>query len=370
MSDVFVDYFQLLEVHMLASSDAIKASYKRLAAKHHPDNGGSEQIFHQIQQAYDTLTHQKDRKEYLNAWKKTYLSYNQLLDKSFIMSDYDMAFNAARETLGEYMFFIQNHRYDLAYDLLSRVNKKHLFKREFTKWQQCVGEIHHLLEMDYMIDTFNEHQHLQKFVEHDFKVITFRVKVKEYNCILNRTETEYFSRDMVYEDHQWRIFLPNIDVKAITKKYKQIINVYRKKWTVKEHRFKQNDHFYTKFMSQEGFLNNMEYERLRHVRYDHVFSVVRLNINEGFKMYHHLIEKILEKETRQMDSFTNWNKSDYLVLLPETTDGGARVVVDKLKHRFEDVEGLNFSLKYISIQYDIKSVKDLIRQLIKKDEIV
>lgn len=55
------DYFNILGVDQNASNDDIKKAYKRLAMKHHPDRGGDQAKFQEIQEAYDTLTDPQKR---------------------------------------------------------------------------------------------------------------------------------------------------------------------------------------------------------------------------------------------------------------------------------------------------------------------
>jgi len=50
------DYFNTLGVNANASDDEIKKAYKRLAMKHHPDRGGDQAKFQEIQEAYDVLS--------------------------------------------------------------------------------------------------------------------------------------------------------------------------------------------------------------------------------------------------------------------------------------------------------------------------
>ena len=50
------DYYQILGVERTASPDDIKRAYRRLAAKHHPDRGGSTEEFQRIEEAYRNLS--------------------------------------------------------------------------------------------------------------------------------------------------------------------------------------------------------------------------------------------------------------------------------------------------------------------------
>lgn len=55
------DYFNILGVASTANDEEIKKAYKRLAMKHHPDRGGNQERFQEIQEAYDTLTNPERR---------------------------------------------------------------------------------------------------------------------------------------------------------------------------------------------------------------------------------------------------------------------------------------------------------------------
>jgi molecular chaperone DnaJ len=60
------DYYLLLGVPRDASPAAIKAAYRRLAKRYHPDvgAGATTQDFHELQAAYETLTDAERRRRY------------------------------------------------------------------------------------------------------------------------------------------------------------------------------------------------------------------------------------------------------------------------------------------------------------------
>ena len=61
-----MDHYQTLGVGRDADGPTIKKAYRKLAMKHHPDKGGDEAKFKEIQQAYDTLSDPQKRAQYDN----------------------------------------------------------------------------------------------------------------------------------------------------------------------------------------------------------------------------------------------------------------------------------------------------------------
>ena len=59
-----MDHYQTLGVARSASADEIKRAFRKLAMQHHPDRGGDETRFKEIQAAYDVLGDAQRRAEY------------------------------------------------------------------------------------------------------------------------------------------------------------------------------------------------------------------------------------------------------------------------------------------------------------------
>ena len=58
------NYYDLLGVKKTATPEEIKKAFRRLARKHHPDAGGDEEKFKEINEAYETLSDTEKRAEY------------------------------------------------------------------------------------------------------------------------------------------------------------------------------------------------------------------------------------------------------------------------------------------------------------------
>jgi len=57
-------YYEILEVDKKASPDEIKKAYRKKAIKLHPDKGGSQEKFQELQHAYEILSDQEKRDVY------------------------------------------------------------------------------------------------------------------------------------------------------------------------------------------------------------------------------------------------------------------------------------------------------------------
>jgi molecular chaperone DnaJ len=58
------NYYDILGVKKDATSDEIKKAFRRLARKHHPDTGGDEEKFKQVNEAYEALSDSEKRAQY------------------------------------------------------------------------------------------------------------------------------------------------------------------------------------------------------------------------------------------------------------------------------------------------------------------
>ena len=59
-----MDYYQVLGVENNATQEEIKKAFHRLAHKYHPDKGGDEKKFKEINEAYQVLSDAKKRQQY------------------------------------------------------------------------------------------------------------------------------------------------------------------------------------------------------------------------------------------------------------------------------------------------------------------
>lgn len=65
-----MDHYKTLRLHKGATQKEIKDAYRIAVREHHPDKGGSPVIFHQIQEAYETIGDPQKRLIYDEASNK------------------------------------------------------------------------------------------------------------------------------------------------------------------------------------------------------------------------------------------------------------------------------------------------------------
>src|SRR5438876_990418 len=59
-----MDYYEVLGIPKTASQDEIKKAFHKLAHKYHPDKGGDEKKFKEINEAYQVLSDASKRQQY------------------------------------------------------------------------------------------------------------------------------------------------------------------------------------------------------------------------------------------------------------------------------------------------------------------
>ncbi len=64
MTACFMDYYEVLGITKSASQDDIKKAFHKLAHKYHPDKGGDEKKFKEINEAYQVLSDTTKRQQY------------------------------------------------------------------------------------------------------------------------------------------------------------------------------------------------------------------------------------------------------------------------------------------------------------------
>lgn len=361
MNSNFVDYFKILQVHFTASDEVIKAAYRALSKKYHPDNEADNTQFLLLKEAYETLINQESKEAYLKVFAETNGPRNILKGNQLPVNDtYVISIAPLRQLIVEYLYFIKNKQFEDAFNMLAQHNKDKIFKKDFVMWQSLVSEIHQLIEFDCAFVGVEE-------VELDqgetASAVCFKVKIVEDNKLLDHKEEDFFIRRVICEDGNWRLLLGPINIKDIIKKYRKIVSVHKNNEKIIEKYYKKYEHDYRSgFVNKTTFLNNSEYELVRYSRYGHPYSLAKITFNgldeDGFNMY----KEYFINHFRELDSICALNENSFLVLLPETDEIGAALVKGKFKKYLLEKTS-DFEIHTKTVDEYVTSTKELIKEL-------
>ncbi len=136
------DYYKILEVTPDASQDVIKAAYKALVKKLHPDNGGDAEYYRvniaDINEAYDVLSDAEKKAAYDESYKKggfSESSYTQNTEKTW--HDNNMEPEGTVKKDSEYHDAVENIEFMAATFILWQVFR--FFK--LPNWAAVIAEI-------------------------------------------------------------------------------------------------------------------------------------------------------------------------------------------------------------------------------------
>lgn len=311
------DLYEILQIHPKAEAEIIKATYRRLSMKYHPDKAeqGSEEKMKLLNYAYSILGDTLKRKEYDMEYLKT-----QRIDEYAAYENLEKSKSEARKTLFLYLSFLASQKLNDAYFLITDNDKRHISLKAFCEWQKAVGSVFEILdfELEYNQRIILEEDYWQD--AYGFAVtITEKekktIKVKEYN----------FFRTVVKEDNHYRVLLDYRDVKEFTKSFK-LRN--RKRVAARDFEYIRND-----------LINEISKEIARADRYKKNFSLVIIeisigNYDLGFECNTESQLDLVLKEClnvlRATDIIGRFGEYRLLALLPETKLLGSTKATSKM----------------------------------------
>lgn len=324
MINEWEDYYRILQVHFMAELDIIRSAYLRLSKKYHPDsNNGllSEEKMKSINKAYEVLSKNDTRIEYDISWVKKNRDYhNSQKEKMPSQQEkINIDLEPIREVLSVYLLAISKGEFDKAYKMLTEQDKKMISVKEFKQWQTLVGEVFKL--KSYTCDFDSSYGEVQINNNRYEACIKMHVKVFEENLIMEQVEEDEFYKNVVCENEEWHICLGYNNLKGIIEKFSALSRL---------NKLKTESANYAEPLqkNKKKFMQMAEREQMRFNRYGNKFSVIVCNVKSG---YIDGIEVIIKKLLRKLDLTCRWNKNTQIILLPETDEKAAQLVVNKIK---------------------------------------
>lgn len=351
------DYYRILEVHELASTEMIKSAYKMLSKKFHPDFNVSSNAMYLINEAYDILSDTKKRKAY-DDLRLSQINQHFREKSDQMLKDYNgTTYLMIKLVMDRYMSAIQSKEYNKAYALLSDSTKLGLFKKDFMRWQSLIAEVHIIEEFQCALERIESAE-----------LIVFKIRVVEFNVLLNQYEEDYFEKILTFESGRWKVLLNQVNVDKVIHKYKRIVATTKGKERSIRRYFNVGDlKFHSGYVTKENFLNVASYESRRFRRYKRPFGFLAISFTENPKgLKKSQLINFVEKQIRSFDVFCFITDKIVLVLLPETNENQVISVKNKLSSNIEASFGDIIDVMVLrEFSPNNHSVKHVINQIIK-----
>jgi GGDEF domain-containing protein len=316
-----VDLYEILQVHPKAEPEVIKAAFKRLSKKYHPDNAeyGAEEMMKQLNYAYSILGDAEQRKKY-DAERRP--AKGGPKDETEGKSERELS--KARKVLAKYFSHLASGELEAAYRLISREDKRKMNREDFLEWQTVVGSISEIIDCE-----LGKGQYLEGEPKPAGETIEFEVVMTEKERKSAKVSEVTFRRGMVLEKDQWRVFLGYSDIREITSRLRQSIPHANEE---KEAEF-----------DRQRLLGEISREIARFERYQRPFSLIILELiqaegNGGSGDLFQEASRCIGEIMRKTDSYGRWNSSRIAIILPETRLFGAKQVVERI---FDSVRSLD-----------------------------
>lgn len=367
------DYYKLLQVHYLAEQEIVESAYKRLARKYHPDANPAADSMERMQvinEAYSVLSDPVKRKDYARIWENLYnravqqKNNTESNNKSAAQSRQDMRFLLAKARLEEYFTYIKNKDYGNSYEMISSIDKSHISRNDFIKWQKAVAKIYTIQEFKCDISGVYKDKLIMGKMFSD--TLEFSVSTTELNLVMDMIQRDSYPKLMLLEDGQWTVFLGYKELEPFINKFDNLTVLLDSKAILNE--FAENKSkvdAVTGLMNQRGLMESVEREIARHDRYGNIFSVIMfqfgadkvMNAGEEQAVIGYLLRifgNIMSENLRKTDIIGRWNYNSLLILLPETGFLPSIKVTRKLQKLIkESIQLLKERSYKISVNYGL-----------------
>jgi Fe-S protein assembly co-chaperone HscB len=370
MINEWEDYYKILQVHFMAEPEIIKSAYIRLSKKYHPDvnkSADAEKKMQKINEAYDTLKDPSMRAQYLIKWMEKYSALNSTKKASNQIHQLDFAVEPSKRVLLAYLNAIAKKEYINAFEFLSDKDKAFISQNDFIKWQYLVSEVFELISFECSLKNIYKDVLVNDSI---FDIIVeLQVQVVEKNQIMGRHEEDNFCKSVVFENNQWRIFLGYKEITSFIQKFNHLASLKKiknKRDILSSKRlpfdFKQG------IYSKNEFMISSTKEQLRFNRYGNKFSIIKciISMNSLDSLLKRTcivkIARLINSITRDLDVVCKWNDTTFVVLLPETMEQQAWIVVNKLKWILKK-HYPNYTFEFCAVEQKNASIQSLMDNL-------
>jgi len=215
----WIDWYKVLQVQHFADKEVIKAAYKKLCTKYHPDCAATDdggEMIRKLNRAYGVLGNDEHRKAYDKEWhRNTKPSNSDMRKKSCIPCDSA----EAKKVMSHYFTCLASNLYEDAYALLCDSDKKNVPYEHFVKWQRSVTSIY--LLRDFKV---TDSKRYIDFLRDGYTPCTAErvtLAIHEENLSTSADSKYTLYKFVLYENEQWRIYLGYRDVLSLSEEVLQ-----------------------------------------------------------------------------------------------------------------------------------------------------
>jgi curved DNA-binding protein CbpA len=326
-TDGFRDLYRIMQVHHLAEPEVIEGAYKRLSKKYHPDanrDSGSEEKMKLINHAYSILSHPEKRREYDLVFNRRQAAGEPNGFRPTRKGE-DILVESAACVVEQYFAALAKRDFERAYDLISDEDRNHIGKKEFWEWQEAVAALYEIGE--YRCAHFKTVSGKDAGYHGFACVVEFQVRLVERERATGALHPIEFSRMVVRERNELRLYLGHKDVQAVIARMRRLA----------AEQLHPEENGYDK----PAIHREIEREMARTVRYSRPFSLLLLEaVNfrqteadfnpDRFEAAFTAVLREVRKNLRVTDYGGRLSRNRIMIVLPETRIFAAVKAAEKI----------------------------------------
>lgn len=356
-SQMFKDYYHILQVHYDASPEVIKAAYRKLCTIYHPDtsnNTNEDDRMLEINEAYRILSDSTSRTEYHKKWlsnntnRASYVSSMSFSNRGILSA-------SPKDVLDQFFHAMLTKNWDNAYSCLSLEDQTRVTLSQFKEWREAISSCYEM--QDYRIQLYKVYNKCRIEDTVYPKVTEFAVIINDIDLQTSKTDKSTAHKYVVFDGNSWKVCLGVRSVKRATLNFK-LLAQRRQNYdpvSIYEKAVSRNDPL-TGLLSKKGFYDDTFKEVERHKRYHNPLSFVALQINcaSPDREIQCLCQcaSIIRSNSRINDIIGRFGNDQIVCLLVETTGEQAMLAVNKYIAVIKQRQTEQFTINAAVMEYN------------------
>lgn len=356
-SEIFKDYYHILQVHYDASPEIIKAAYRKLCTLYHPDtskNANEDVRMLEINEAYHVLGNSTSRTEYHKKWLAHFTDRSSYVS-SISFSNRGILNASPKDVLDQFFHAMLTKNWENAYSCLALEDQMRITLSQFSDWREAVSSCYEM--QDYRIQLYKIYNKCRIGDTVYPKVTEFAVIIHDLDLQTSNIDKNTAHKYVVFDGNSWKICLGVRSVKRATLKFK-LLAQRRQNYdplTLYQNAVSRNDPL-TGLLSKKGFYDDTFKEVERHKRYHNPISFIAIQINcdDPEKEIQCLCQcaSIIRSNARINDIIGRFGDDQIVCLLVETTGEQAMLAANRYITLIKQRQTERFTINAAVMQYE------------------